>query len=427
MFLARIFSHGNLFAFAAGLFVLSVADGAHAGSFSIVHDFQGTEGANPEGGLVADASGNLYGTTWSGGTYGSGTVFKIAPDGTYTTLYAFCPNQDEACPDGSGPVGALAIDASGDLFGTTSQGGGFQCGIGCGVVFEITNSGAERALYAFQGGFADGYLPQSGITIDPSGNLYGTTEYGGATDVGTVFKVTNSGAEKILWSFGGSPDGVYPVGGLVIDKSGNLYGTTAGEPLTSRQQCGEGFCGTIYEIASGGSYTQLYSFCGRAGCRDGGNPEGDLIVDGDRLFGTTLRGGAKGCSQVGCGTVFALTLGTNRERVLHDFSGRGGGAAPAAGLIFDGAGNLLGTTLRGGGRECSPAGCGTAFALTRSARAAAGAFKVIHDFDGSKGAAPAAPLLFLNGSYYGTAEYGGNCTYYNTGCGIVFRITHSAT
>jgi uncharacterized repeat protein (TIGR03803 family) len=414
-----------LFAFLSGVFVLSIADGARAASFTVIHDFQQSDGAYPEGGLVADKGGNLYGTTWSGGPdNGLGTVFRIAPDVTYTVLYFFCPNQDAGCLDGSGPNGALAIDDNGNLFGTTSQGGGgVQCPGGCGTVFEITSTGKENVIYAFQGGEFDGEDPESGIMLDPAGNLFGTTQYGGEVNVGTVFEITNSGTEYVLHAFAGDPDGVYPVGTLVSDQKGNIYGTSAGVQTGRREQCGEGFCGTIFRVADGGGYEQLYAFCSRTKCKDGGAPLGNLVVHRDMLFGTMAQGGREGCNHAGWGTVFALALGSNLETVLHDFAGGADGARPAAGHVLDDAGTLAGTTFWGGAPQCRPTGCGTIFALNsgtnpgRDSRANPVSYRLIHAFHRAQGANPVAPLLLYKGSYYGTTEYGGSC-----GCGTLFRV-----
>ena len=183
----------------------------------ILHSFDFTQGWNPTCSLLMDAQGNLYGTTTQGGETNWGTVFKLAPNGTSTELYAFTGGKD-----GGGPYAGLVMDVQGNLYGTTAYGGAHSGG----TVFKLTPSGSETALYSF-GQSGDGEDPRPKLIIDSEGNLYGTTTYGGTNGLGTVFKVTPSGTETVLHNFSG-PDGGNPWGGLAFDRQGNLYGTTAG-------------------------------------------------------------------------------------------------------------------------------------------------------------------------------------------------------
>jgi len=199
-----------------------------AGTGTVLFSFVGPPSANyPTAGLILDAQGNLYGTTASGGVYGYGTVYQVTPAGVSTVLYSFAGQ-----PDGAYPFGALLRDAHGDLYGTTAAGGtgtAAACGGGCGTVFELSSSGRYRVLYSFKG-VPDGSNPAAGLIQDSEGNLYGTTELGGNpanfSGSGTVFKLTPAGNEKVLYTFTGGADGAYPLAALVMDKQGNLYGTT---------------------------------------------------------------------------------------------------------------------------------------------------------------------------------------------------------
>ncbi|MGA3093625.1 MAG: choice-of-anchor tandem repeat GloVer-containing protein [Terriglobales bacterium] len=288
----------------------------------------GTDGHNPEGGLLRDTKGNLYGTTWDGGVYGSyysgGTVFALTPSGAETTLYSFDGNGT----DGSNPQSGLIRDKQGNLYGTTAGGGVY----GGGTVFELTPSGAETILWNFGNG-TDGNYSVAGLIVDKNGNLYGTTTRGGANGVGTVFKLTPSGAETILWNFGNGTDGYWPYAGLIRDKKGNVYGTTGSG--------GAYGYGTVFALTQKGTETILWNF---GSGTDGKYPYGGLVFDKKgNLYGTTGAGGA-----YGDGTVFELTP-SRTETILHDFNWDGtDGYGPSAGLVFDKKGNLYGTTFRGG-------------------------------------------------------------------------------
>src|SRR5579862_213585 len=395
----------------AGLAIASFApaSGANAKGFNVLYRFCSqancSDGLWPYAGLVADSSGNLYGTTGAGGAtcrlYGCGTVFKLAPDGSETVLHQFA-----ASYDGSGPYGGLIMDRKGNLYGTTATGGSTGCGgidYGCGTVFRINSGGKEKIVYAF-GGNSDGAYPLARVVADAQGNLYGTTSDGGGGTqcivqfggCGTVFEVTAAGVETKLYGFAGGSDGANPQAGLIRDKSGNLFGTTAAGGNTTA--CNQGVspgCGVVFELTAGGTEKPLYAF---QGGNDGWSPVADLIEDkAGNLYGTTEAGGSTtACNGVGCGIVFAIAP-DGTETILHDFAGGNDGAHPAAGLILDGKGNLYGTTSANGA-----GGYGTVFKLEPG-----GKFKVLNSFtDGNNGYSPVADLLMVGGELYGTTEFG---------------------
>jgi len=316
--------------------------GAAAHRFRVVYTFQSpTDGYESHAGLVKDSAGTLYGTTFYGGdtNLGEGTVFKLTPDGTKTTLYNFTGGTDGGLP------AQLTMDAAGNLYGTTLQGGlvGGCNSHGCGVIYKVVPDGTETVLYTFQGE-NDGANPQGALIFDGKGNLYGTTTGSGANRVGTVFKFASDGKEKVLHAFAGGSDGQLPTSGLVADKSGNLFGTT--KLGGSNNDC-DGFgkfgCGTIYEIAADGSESVVYVFTGAG---DGGQPIAGLLLDkAGNLYGTTEFGGLSGgCGGYGCGTVFKLSAG-GKLSTLYTFTGTTDGGQPVADLVSDAGGNLYGTTL----------------------------------------------------------------------------------
>ncbi len=333
------------------------------------------DGNGPAAGLIEDASGNLYGTTESGGANTYGTVFKLAQSGggyTETVLYSFC--SESSCADGMDPADGLIEDASGNLYGTT-YGGGTASNIG-GTVFKLVPDGggyAYSVLYSFcsQTNCADGMEPMAGLIEDGSGNLYGTTYVGGTgTNGGTVFKLVPSGAgyaHSVLYSFCSQTnctDGQNPWAGLTQDASGDLYGTTFGGGANNG--------GTVFKLTpnGGGSYTEsvLYSFCSLAGCADGGNPTAGLIEDASgNLYGTTYDGGI-----ILGGNVFILAPsggGSYAESSLYSFCSLTNctdGWVPS-GLVADASGNLYGTTEWGGTNDnVNPIGGGTVFKLSPS-------------------------------------------------------------
>jgi len=309
------------------------------GAFSVLHNFDWDDGANPGGDLIRDKQkGDLYGTTFSGGSGGAGTVFKLSKDGTLHTLYSFTGGSD-----GNTPEGRLIRDGNGNFYGTTYGGGANSMG----VVFKVAADGTETVLHAFTGGPKDGAFPtNAGLAMDSAGNLYGMTQFGGGNDYGTLFKLARSGRFKLLHSFIGGSDGRYPAAGLIIDDAGNLYGTTQGGG--GNDSCTYG-CGTAFSIMPDGTETVLHAF---AGGSDGSNPLSTLLrTKSGALFGTTNNG-----SQ---GTVFKLKP-DGMEVVLHTFDGTGDGFEPQSGVSKDKAGNLYGTTDLGGA-----SGLGTVYTVRK--------------------------------------------------------------
>jgi uncharacterized repeat protein (TIGR03803 family) len=311
-----------------------------------VYSFQnnGTDGTSPLFGVVLDKAGNLYGTTPGGGAYGYGTVYKVTSSGVETILHSF--NLDGA--DGTGPEGALIIDASGNLYGTTGDGGSNCLPGGCGTVFEITALGAVTILYSFADNGVDGFLPAAGLAMDTNGNLYGTTPFGGAYNRGTVYEVTpSSGVETILYSFGGNAnDGETPTyAPLVVDVEGNVYGTTP--------TGGAHGLGTAFKVTPLGVETTLHSF--GANDKDGQFPYGGLILDAaGNVYGTADTGGPHGE-----GAIFKLTP-SGTETILYSFPANStDGETPLGGLLAA-KGSIYGTTQYGG-----TSGYGTVFKVTR--------------------------------------------------------------
>jgi len=302
-----------------------------SGTETVLYSFTqyGDAGFAPYSGLVPDAAGNLYGTTTSGGNsgYGDGTVFRIDKKGHETTLFTFIGE------NGAFPLAGLVRDSAGNLYGTTQQGGtSRECqGNGCGVVFKLNKNGKETILHSFRGGFTDGAYPSAELVRDSAGNLYGTTQIGGASNYGTVFKVTKSGKETVLHSFDGE-DGANPLARL-LRYGGKLYGTTSGG--------GAYRVGTVFEVDADGKETVLYSFGAQQG--DGDTPEGGVTRDAaGNLYGVTYYGAAGAW-----GTVYKLDA-TGKEFVLHNFTGGSDGGFPYKGVIMDRAGNLYGTASYGG-------------------------------------------------------------------------------
>ncbi len=368
-------SAGGIFITYGTVFELSPVPGG-GWSETVLHSFNddGTDGWTPLAGLIFDAAGNLYGTTGTGGTYHGGTVFELSPvpggGWTETVLHSFGNGTDGSGPGG----GSLIFDATGNLYGTTTAGGTFTCPRdGCGTVFELTptvgGAWTETVLYNFQRG-SDGHVPYAGLIFDASGNLYGTTQEGGTGNClngqthgcGTVFELTpavgGGWAETVLHNFGIGNDGTYPGANLIFDSAGNLYGTTVNG--------GDYVGGTAFELtpAPGGAWNEsvLYSFNLQG--PGGAGPVGPLVFDAaGSLYGTAIQNGI----YYG-GTTFKLTPGvggTWTETVLHSFNENGSdGYYPVGGVIFDAAGNLYGMTQSGGTNGCGIEQCGTAYKMT---------------------------------------------------------------
>jgi uncharacterized repeat protein (TIGR03803 family) len=312
------------------------------------------DGSNPLAGLVQATNGYLYGTTQQGGMYGSGTVFKITPSGSLTTLYSFC---SPGCTDGANPSAGLIQASNGDLYGTTAGGGSGIGAGGSGTIFKITPSGTLTTVYRFcsQTNCTDGSAPHAGLIQATNGDFYGTTTAGGAHGEGTVFKLTPSGTLTTLHSFcsrKGCADGSNPESALVQATNGDFYGTTTfGGGINN--------LGTVFEITSGGKLTTLYSFCAQTPCTDGYNPVAGLIqaTDGN-LYGTVPSGGDP---MTEGGTIYKITTGGSFG-TIYSFTTEG--EQPTATLVQDTNGELYGTTSLGGTSTACQNGCGTVFSLS---------------------------------------------------------------
>jgi uncharacterized repeat protein (TIGR03803 family) len=404
-------STAGLLAILACILVLAGSAVAAGASEKVLYHFQGgSDGAEPYSQLVFDAEGNLYGTTQFGGDgckYECGTVYQLTPDSggrwKENVLHRF------AGPDGKYPHGWLVVDKSGNLYGTTSNGGKYDGGI----VFKLTRHSdgtwKETILHHFGHG-NDGANPFAGLIRDAAGNLYGTAPGGGRNvcqgGCGTVFKLTPTAGgrwqEITLYAFQGGNDGSGVRGGLVFDKAGNLYGTTSNYP------------GTAFRLTptSHGPWKKTLLHAFKPGT-DGNNPVGTLIIDGKgNLYGATVTGGA--CEL--CGIVFRLTPtahGPWKKSTLYEFKSDTGGRQPYDGVVFGANGSLYGATSRSGDLTCD---CGTVFKL---APRVSGEWHEtsLHIFTGNgDGAAPRGGLILdTAGKAYGTTT--------DDGWGLVYEIT----
>jgi uncharacterized repeat protein (TIGR03803 family) len=389
-------------------------------SFRVIHDFTGgKDGAYPYAGLIMDQSGNLYGTANAGGrgtcppaNIGCGTVFKFMRSRSgwvFQVVYAFLGGND-----GQGPYGRVAIGPGGNLYGTTVEGGNSACPSGCGTVFSLKPPATcqtkfcpstETVLYRFKGN-SDGFYPTGDLAFDAAGNLYGTTIQGGSVGPGTVYELKPSKGrwtESILWSLTGNADGANPYSGVILDKAGNIFGTTL--------DGGTNNSGSVFELThsgSGWSETTLHDFYGNS---NGIFPQAGLILEkSGNLIGATSSGGLRGG-----GTVYSLApaKGGWKLSTLYNFPGRGQ-PGPSDKLTMDAAGNLYGTT-----QGYPPAGDnGTVFKLTHTS--SGWKETLLHRFTGgSDGQVPYSTLVLdSSGHIYGTALLGGKYEY-----GVVFEIT----
>ncbi len=392
------------------LFAVMLALPAQAQSFQMLYEFPLRKTGNTPSGLMG-VNGNFYGTTALGGMSNEGTVFELTSQGKLISLYSF--NR----ADGRNPtIGPLIRDRAGNLYGTTQNGGDLHCvafttNAGCGTVFKLSAGGKETILHSFSGGPTDGSYPLAGLIADSAGNLYGTTELGGigcnGQGCGTVYKITPTGTESILYSFTGGADGSNPeYVDLVIDPAGNLYGTTGGGGDLTCSGHSSG-CGVVFKIDPTGKETVLHAFTGGT---DGSGPSTGVVRDSNgNLYGTVTSGG--NCRN--CGLVFKIDLSGN-ETVLHSFTeAEVGPALSASSLLLDPAGNLYGTTLYGGSLSL-----GTVFEVSSQ-----GAYTMLHSFDDNDGEFPVAGLVRDNaGNLYGTTSGGGSFSC-SLGCGVVFKIT----
>jgi len=371
---------------------------SQSGSYSLLYSFQCIpDGNNPAAPLVRDSAGNLYGITRYGGNpvggVGMGTVFKVSPVGTETVLHTFAGPPS----DGEYPVASLILDAAGNLYGTTPDGGEF----GGGTVFEVTATGTESILYNFcaRSHCRDGYFPSAGMARDHTGNLYGTASLNGEYGGGVIFKLSPDGTYTVLHSFNySSTDGSYPESNVTMDSSGNLYSTTT--------YGGTSYHGTVFKVTASGTESLLYSFKGWP--VDGAAPGamGLLRDTSGNFYGVTAEGGENDL-----GVLFKLTPGAT-ESVNLNFTGLGGGY-PGGVLVRDEAGNLYGVA---GGGPVKGDRWGVLYKLAPDGRET-----VLHDFtltSSSDGGGPAGLTEDSSGDLYGALYYGGAY-----GCGAVFKYT----
>ena len=328
------------------------------------------------------------------------TVLTLAPSSGYAQIFTEIVTVLAFSAANNGPP---VRDAIGNLYSASGYGGLQSCnqGEGCGFILKVDPTGKPTVLYRFQGQ-PDGATPLPGLVLDSSGNIYGTTVSGGTFNFGTVFKLDVSGNETVLHSFAGPPnDGEQPYSGLIRDARGNLYGTTSEGGLGS---CFGSGCGTVYKVSPAGKETVLYRFSGGT---DGAIPWATPLLVGGALYGTTVDGGDLNCqppgnSAAGCGTVFKLDR--TGETVLYSFKNGPDGGFPVAGIIRDAAGNLYGATEDGGDLSCNAgSGCGVAYKLDPS-----GNETVLHTFQGPQdGETVHAGLVFDQGNLYGSTLVGG--------------------
>jgi uncharacterized repeat protein (TIGR03803 family) len=395
-----------------GLAILAGTPGqSQTASLTTLVNFNEANGGLPYAGLIADAKGNLFGTTWEGGKNFAGTVFELEKTAsgyasTPTILYSFCAQGlGRGCADGAYPYGGLIPDATGNLFGTTAYGGANDAG----TVFEIGKTGSGYAstptvLVRFN--YANGSYPFGGMIADANGNLFGTTGYGGANNSGTVFEIAKTAegyasTPTILYSFCAHgvmrqcAEGATPVAGLIADANGNLFG--------ANMEAGENDNGTVFEIEKTDSgYASTSTVLVSFNRSNGRGPRGRLLADASgNLVGTTEFGGENDN-----GTVFEIEKTdsgyASTPTILVSFNGANG-SRPQAGLIADAKGNLYGTTLEGGVNNL-----GTVFEIEKTGSGYASTPTVLVTFNGGNGWWPIAGLIAdVSGNLFGTTNYGG--------------------
>lgn len=397
---------GSALAFATLAAITFPAQSARAQTFTSLYSFPGgTAGAYAGFGLVLSPSGNLIGGTSQGGDqscnppYGCGIVFVVSPKGKETVLHRFA---GAAAGDGSGPDG-FALDTKTHVLYGIANGGGTEssaCVNGCGVVFSIDSKGKETILYSFTGS-PDANLPLGNPILDPAGNLYGVSFYGGGSSgdsgPGTVFEVNRSKAESLLYKFTSSPNGTNPNGALVRDSAGNFYGTTT---YGGSGSCNNGFllgCGIVFKVDSAGNETVVYSFTGGT---DGQYPSSLIEDAAGNLYGVAAYNGY--------GAVFKIDTAGNFS-VLYNQSF----AAQISSIILGPSGSFYGTA-NGGNSACN-GGCGLVFQLSPDA-SGNWTETTLHSFDSTDGAFPGG-LILRNGVLYGATYQGGTSNY-----GTVFKL-----
>jgi uncharacterized repeat protein (TIGR03803 family) len=377
----------------------------HAQTYQVLHQFAGptSDGVTPFG-FLAGRNGTIYGTTCYGGLSYGGTVYSLAPSGAETILYNFNAGY------GTCPTSLFAW--KGELYGSAG-GGAYRDGL----IFKLDLRGNETILHTFGANTKEGIYP--GLYFqNSSGLFYGAASYGGTE--GTIFTANTSGKVTVLYTFVGSYQ--VEVSGLVSDPSGNLYGSTV---YGGSSNCNLG-CGTLFKLDTAGNFTTLYSFTGGSG---GSSPYGGLIRDrAGNLYGTTTGGGVA-CVPAGCGTVFKFSS-SGQFTTLYSFQGGTDGMFPLNNLVRDAAGNLYGTTTEGGDLACADfqndGGCGTLFKIDPS-----GNETIVHTFTGPPGDAGtfgAVLLMDAAGDIYGASYSGGvaNCNWSSDegiGCGTILKLT----
>jgi hypothetical protein len=464
MSLNRFFPLSQTTVIVAAILLLAPSVSAAGWKEKVLYSFQGSpDAATPVGGVVFDKAGNLYGAALGGPQGSQGTVFQLAPPAkkgdpwTESVLYVF---QGKPVNDGQIPTGDLIIDSAGNLYGVTGYGGSGNCvlvgiQVGCGTVYELSppaqKGGAwtETVLYSFPTP-KQGYLPNGNLVFDSAGNLYGATTFGGGRGTncnsfyqycGAVFELSppkkkgGKWTEKVLYGFKGVPagaqfgDGANPNGGLVLDNKGAIYGTTYFGGNNQKGQCEGGVggtgCGIVFELAppkkEGGAWTE--KLLHRFNIEDGSNPAAGVVFDGNgNLYGTTHFGPPNGF-----GLIFELRKpsGTShswKETVLHRFSDGNDGAGPMAAVVFAPNGNLYGTTTTATNRSAQ----GNVFQMKAPTREGGlWRFGVLYTFSGPPdGAQPSAALVLDRvGNVYGTTSDGGTGTSCGSGaCGTVFEL-----
>jgi uncharacterized repeat protein (TIGR03803 family) len=399
----------------AALSVASSAQTTEVVLYTFCSQTNCTDGSQPLGGVIRDSEGNLYGGTFAGGANEKGVAYKLTPSGQETVLYNFCSQGGVLCTDGWAAV-VSALDSEGNLYGTAGFGGAHNVG----DVYKLTASGQQTVLHSFCSlkNCADGSAPSgAGVIIDSQGNLYGTTLYGGASSngktttsgAGVVYKVDTSGNETVLYNFcslANCADGSLPLGPLLMDSEGNLYGTTANGGTNGGMSSGDG---VVYKLTPSGQETVLCSF-GSASCPDGTTPTGGVVSDSEgNLYGTTSKGGAHSK-----GVAYKLAA-SGQQTVLYNFCSQGGklctdGEEPGR-VVRDSEGNLYGSASDG---TIANPGNGLVFELSAS-----GAETVLCSFGSAScpGVGPSGVILDSEGNLYGTTSSGGA-----NGGGLVFKL-----
>jgi uncharacterized repeat protein (TIGR03803 family) len=377
------------YAFAIAILTFGLTVRAQAQTVTFLYQFSGTQGGATS--MVQGLDGNLYGTSYAG-DFGHGSVFRMTPNGDFTTIYSFC--SQTGCPDGDFVIAGPVVGSDGNLYGVTGDGGNSS---GSGTFYKMTPEGQITTLYSFcpSSGCGDGVGP-NGVVLASDGNFYGTAEGGGKFDSGTIFSISPSGKFKLLHSFcaqSNCSDGASPIFPPIQGIDGNFYGTA--------RTGGTNNGGVLYQLTAAGAYTVLYNFCNTSsGCTTGTNPNAIVQDAGGNFFGTTSSGGS-----TADGTVFELTS-KNQYKVLHSFRGWDG-EDPNRELTFASNGTLYGMTPDGGGPQE-----GNLFKVTPG-----GTFKSFFAFRCcSEGYDPFYGPLFqaTNGNLYGTTLYGPSPCCYGT-------------